>query len=863
MEELSAFSKTIFERTYSFYPGETWEECARRVARTVANDHKQEEDFFRVISTRCFIPGGRYLYTSGRKKFYCSNCFGLLVEDSRESWAQLLHDVTMCLSTGGGLGVNYSLCRPSGAEIQALGGTASGPVSLMQMVNEVARHVMAGGKRRSALLGSLNWNHPDIHTFIKIKDWDEDTRLMKAKKFEYPAPLDNTNISVNIGSDYLAKIDKGDPIVTNLHLDICERMMRTGEPGFLNMSRRLQDDPDAITTNACVPHNALFLTYDRGYERLENLKAGSLVWSGSRWTKLIKIWSTGIKEVFKYTLSNGLVLECTDDHLVIEKGKRNKADQAKTMTPCLGDGSGNGRTHPYATLAGLVQGDGTTTQGSSSCNFCVLNIGAKDQEILDYVTTTGVLRNTAKHEHKTLTANLTVSPEELHIQRKGILDRTIDSFWMQATPETQRLFLRGLFSANGNVLEKNGPRVALKTSNRTLAGQVQLMLYRLGMSSYITTNKAKKIRWHNGEFVSRESYDVNCGGFHAIKFMKDISFIHSYKIAASKPWTEPRYTRVNYPKVKSKEQIGFLPVFDFTVEDAQHTAGVNGIVISNCGETTLHRNDNCNIGSIVLPKITDLNHLEEVVRIAIQFMINGSVKGIYPTEDISKVVKRNRRVGLGIMGLHEFMLLHNHKYEWFDVLEDYIKTWAETATDEAERYAHSIGEKTPIATRAIAPNGTISIIAGTTSGIEPIFCKAYKRRFIDNGVNKFQYVIDPTTKKLLDLGIPDKHLEDAHMLAHDLDRRLYVQAKIQEYTDQAISNTINLPAFGTIGNNNVEEFSQTILKYLPSLKGLTTYPDGSRSGQPLTRVEVHEAAHQEGVTYEEDGDACNTGVCGL
>ena len=108
MEELSIFGQTIFNRTYSFYPGETWEECARRVAKTIANNPKQEEDFFEIIRTRTFIPGGRYLYAAGRQKRYFSNCFGLLVEDSRESWAKLLHDLTMCLSTGVGLGVNYS-----------------------------------------------------------------------------------------------------------------------------------------------------------------------------------------------------------------------------------------------------------------------------------------------------------------------------------------------------------------------------------------------------------------------------------------------------------------------------------------------------------------------------------------------------------------------------------------------------------------------------------------------------------------------------------------------------------------------------------------------------------------------------------
>jgi ribonucleoside-diphosphate reductase alpha chain len=70
-----------------------------------------------------------------------SNCYGFMVDDSREAWSKLLSDSTMCLSTGGGLGVNYSKVRGRGMPIKTLGGEASGPTALMQMVNEVARKI--------------------------------------------------------------------------------------------------------------------------------------------------------------------------------------------------------------------------------------------------------------------------------------------------------------------------------------------------------------------------------------------------------------------------------------------------------------------------------------------------------------------------------------------------------------------------------------------------------------------------------------------------------------------------------------------------------------------------------------------------
>ncbi len=526
MPDLSPFAQSIYERTYRFDSTETWTGCARRVAHAVANDHDQEEQFFNLINERIIIPGGRYLWSSGRKKFYAQNCYGFVAGDSREEWAKLLHDVTMCLSTGGGLGVNYSHVRASGSQIATVGGIASGPIALMSMINETARNVMAGGKRRSALWAGLHWSHPDIEQFVTIKDWNEDYRAMKAKDFNYPAPLDMTNVSVIIDNDYIHKLHEDDSYVSKLHALILDHMLHSGEPGFWNLSRVQRDDPQAETCNACT-------------------------------------------------------------------------------------------------------------------------------------------------------------------------------------------------------------------------------------------------------------------------------------------------------------------------------------------ESTLHHADTCNLMSIALPRIRDLNHLEEVTRIAIRFLYNGSLKATYPTEEIAQVVHKNRRLGLGIMGLHEFMLLHDHQYEWFPELQQYISTWAQVATDEAHRYAMHRGA-IPIATRAIAPTGTISIIGECSSGIEPIFCRSYKRRYIDGNQHKYQYVIDPAAQRLIAQGIPVEKIEDAYTLANHIDRRLAVHIHMQRYVDQAISNTINI----NTGTQSTDTLRTAITNALPFIKGMTLYPNGSRSGQPLVPVPFEEAVEHTGVVYEERGE-CLQGVCGL
>lgn len=157
----------------------------------------------------------------------------------------------------------------------------------------------------------------------------------------------------------------------------------------------------------------------------------------------------------------------------------------------------------------------------------------------------------------------------------------------------------------------------------------------------------------------------------------------------------------------------------------------------------------------------------------------------------------------------------------------------------------------------------------TTTGVEPIFAVAYKRRFLKGTTWHYQYVIDGTAKTLIDkYGIDPDKIETALELSKNYEKRIKFQADVQDYVDMAISSTLNLPAWGSEYNNEgtVQDFAKVLAKYAPRLRGFTCYPDGSRGGQPLTPVSYYEAAGQEGVTFEEV-DVCDLsgkgGTCGV
>jgi len=258
--------------------------------------------------------------------------------------------------------------------------------------------------------------------------------------------------------------------------------------------------------------------------------------------------------------------------------------------------------------------------------------------------------------------------------------------------------------------------------------------------------------------------------------------------------------------------------------------------------------------------------MKRLVEISTAFLVAGSVYSDVPYAAIDQVRTRNRRIGLGLMGLHEWLLKHGKKYGKDAELEEYLKIYA-TNLKYAKQYAKLWDLTVPVAGRAIAPTGTIGIVAETSTGIEPVFCVAYKRRYLKGDVVHYQYVVDPVAQRLINSGISAEQIEDAYSLSEDVERRVEFQEWVQKYVDHCVSSTINLPQWGSEFNNEslVTSFGKMLIKHLPNLRGITCYPDGARGGQPLTPVAYKTAIKHVGKVFVEQADVCsitNRGSCG-
>ena len=310
------------------------------------------------------------------------------------------------------------------------------------------------------------------------------------------------------------------------------------------------------------------------------------------------------------------------------------------------------------------------------------------------------------------------------------------------------------------------------------------------------------------------------------------------------------------------------PAFSFNFFDKEKETLRNAC----CEITSEDDSDVCNLGSVNLGRIDSIQELAEVVNLGTKFLLCGTLKAQLPYRKVYEVREKNRRLGLGLMGMHEWLIKKGYKYEVNDELHQWLSVYKGASDKAADSFSQWLGVNRPVAVRAIAPTGSIGILAGTSTGIEPIFAVAYKRRYLKNGTDwHYHYVVDGAAQEIIDLcGTDPDSIESSLDLAAEPERRIKFQADVQDYVDQAISSTINLPSWGSPQNNEdtVEPFAHMLAKYASRLRGFTSYADGSRGGQPLTPVSYSEASNLQGqeILETQTHDVCDIsgkgGSCG-
>jgi len=298
-----------------------------------------------------------------------------------------------------------------------------------------------------------------------------------------------------------------------------------------------------------------------------------------------------------------------------------------------------------------------------------------------------------------------------------------------------------------------------------------------------------------------------------------------------------------------------------------------------CGEQPLLPYESCNLGSIDVSKFVtengkmDWDRLRKTVRLAVRFLDNVVDANVYTLPEIEKITKGNRKIGLGMMGFADMLIKMGIKYDTEEGLRTAEKLM-KFVNDEGKIMSVELGEERGsfpnfkgsiwekqfktirnATVTTIAPTGTISIIAESSQGIEPLFAIAYVREvaeslgrslvevnsLFENIALKEGFYSEELIKKISkrtsiqDVDEIPEHIRKLLVTAHDIDAEWHVrmQAAFQKYTDNAVSKTINFPNWAT--PSDIEK--AYLLAYKLGCKGITVYRHGSREAQVLRPIE--------------------------
>jgi len=575
------------------------------------------------------IPQGSIMSNLGNKAITSlSNCF--VVGQPTDSYGGICkkdEEMAQLMKRRGGVGLDISTLRPATTKVSNAAKSSTGAVSFMHRFSNTTREVAQDG-RRGALMLSIDINHPDVMDFIKIKrDLTKVTganisiklnkEFMQAVKkdedyiLRFPCNSDTEELlypdeTIEYNKLYKCSHVKSRDVVYTRKIkakeywdEIIKSAHGVAEPGLMFWDNMIDYSPDgvyeqfkAITTNPCFGYETKILTA-YGYERIGDLegqdidfinKDGEVV-SGT-------VFKSGEKATYTLTLSNKETIVTTIDHrFMLTDGSEKQAQYLSKEDRLMPFFILNDKLNEFVKY-GFIQGDGCTGRLNSPNHLGIeVNIGEKDGDIANLFNIKDIGKNYLGGFNEIL--------KELGFSSSSLPNRTLPKSFNDWSSENKLMFLKGLWSANGSIIK--GHRISFKSTCKELIIELTKVLKEFEIDSYFTTNRAKEVKFSNGIYLCKESYDLNISKYNSIlNFAEKISFVHNYKQDSLK-----ELILLKAPKVLSAKNTEVRPVYDFTLNDNTHWGVIQGVIAHNCSEIGMQEYDACRLIAVNLFSFVD------------------------------------------------------------------------------------------------------------------------------------------------------------------------------------------------------------------------------------------------------------------